>query len=85
LQVAIAAGWDTLCILFLWVLMMAVPTPTPKAARTLPAVYPNVTRTLIIVALYKPVLGSVSFDLYNYAIEYCQFEDFWSFFVSLLE
>jgi nitrate reductase NapE component len=46
LEVAIAAGWDTLSVLFLWALMMVMTTPTPQAARRLPGAHPNVAKTL---------------------------------------
>jgi hypothetical protein len=65
--------------------MVVMTSPIPQAARRLPAVHPDMTKMLTIIALYKPILGSISFDLYNYVTEYCQFEDFWSFFVFLLE
>jgi hypothetical protein len=55
--------------------MMAMSTPTPQA------VLPVVTKTLAIAALLMPVLGSISFDLYNYVTECCQFEDFWSLLI----
>jgi hypothetical protein len=76
LQVAIAAGWDTF-----WALTVAMNTPTPQAAKRLPAVHPDVAKTLTTVALYKPFSGSISFDLYNYVTECCQFEDFWNFLI----
>jgi hypothetical protein len=46
LQVTIEAGWDSL-----WVLPLAVTTPVPQAARRLPPVHPDMTKTLTIVAL----------------------------------
>jgi hypothetical protein len=52
-------------------------TRTRQGARRLPAVHTDV----VTVTLCKPVLGYVSFDLYNYVTECCQFEDFWSFFI----
>jgi hypothetical protein len=55
---------------------MAVTTPIPQAARRLPAVHPDVTKTLTIVALCKPVLRFTIFDLYKYVTECFQFEDF---------
>jgi hypothetical protein len=48
---------------------MAMSTPTPQAARRLPALHPDVAQTLTIVAMCKLVLGSLSFDLYNYVAE----------------
>jgi hypothetical protein len=78
LRVAVAADWDTLWVLFLWALTRAMSTPKPQAARRLLAVHPDVARTLTIVALCKPVLESIPFDLYNYITECCQFENVWS-------
>jgi hypothetical protein len=71
LQVAIAAGWNTL-----WALLMAMSTPTPQAASRLPAIHQDVAKTLIIVSLCKPVLVALSFDYYNYVQKCCEFEDF---------
>jgi hypothetical protein len=48
---------------------MAMATLTPQAARSLPAVHPDVAKTLTIVALCKPFLESINFDLYNYVTE----------------
>jgi hypothetical protein len=58
---------------------MAMFTPTLQAAKRLPAAHPDMAKTLIIVALCKPVLGSISVDLYDCVTECCQFDDFWSF------
>jgi hypothetical protein len=41
-------------------------------------VHPDVAKTLAIVAVRKPVLRSIRFDLYNTFTECCKFEDFWS-------
>jgi hypothetical protein len=60
--------------------MRAISTLTTQARRTLPAVHPDVAKTLITADLCKPVLGSVSFVLYNYITDCCQFEDFWIFY-----
>jgi hypothetical protein len=51
--------------LFLWALMMAMSTPTSQAAKRLPAVHPDAAKTLTTIALCKPVLGSLSFNLYD--------------------
>jgi hypothetical protein len=40
-------------------------TPIPWAERRLPALYSDVAETLKIVALRKPVLGSMNFDFYS--------------------
>jgi hypothetical protein len=37
---------------------------------------PRWAKTLIILVLYKPILGSISFDLCNYVTEYSPFEYF---------
>jgi hypothetical protein len=62
LLVAIEAGWET--VLFLWVLMVAVSSPTSQAARRLPTMHPDVSKMLIIAASCKPVLGTIKLGLY---------------------
>jgi hypothetical protein len=49
------AGRDTLCVLFLWALMVGMSTPTPQAMGRLPTLHADVAKILTIVALYKPV------------------------------
>jgi hypothetical protein len=75
LQVAIIADWDTMFPLALMIMMFI---PTLQTATRLPSVDPDVAKTPTIVALCKPTLGSVNFELYNHVTEYCQFEGFWS-------
>jgi hypothetical protein len=58
---------------------MAMTNPTSQASRRLPSLHPDVAKTLTTVAFYKTVLGSISFDLYNYVTKRSQFEDFRSF------
>jgi hypothetical protein len=77
LQNAIAAGWNTEFF------SQGTPDgdvyPYTQAARRLPAVHPDVAKMPTVVALYKAFLGFISFDLYNYVMECCEVEDFWSF------
>jgi hypothetical protein len=55
-QFAVAAVWGALRILFLWTFAVAVTTPAPQAARRLPAVLPDMTKALAIVALGHPYI-----------------------------
>jgi hypothetical protein len=55
-QFAVVAVWGALRILLLWTFAVAVTTPTPQAARRLPAVHPDMTKTVAIVALGQPLL-----------------------------
>jgi hypothetical protein len=78
LQVAIAAGWDSESCFSRhswW------RCPPPQLASRLSAVHPHMAKTLTIVALCKPVLGSVSLDSYKNVTDCCQFENFWSFLI----
>jgi hypothetical protein len=72
---------DTLWILFLWPLTVAMTTPTPQAAKRLPAVRLDVAKTLTTVEFCQPVLGTINLDLYNYVAKRCQFEAFLSFLI----
>jgi hypothetical protein len=45
--------------------------PYTQAARRLPALHTDVARMLTIVALCKPILEFIIFDLYNYVMECC--------------
>jgi hypothetical protein len=63
---------------------MAMTTGIPQAVKRLPAMQPDVTKMKTVVALCQAVLGSISFNLYNYVIECGQIENFWSFFISCL-
>jgi hypothetical protein len=54
-QFAVAAVWGALRILLLWTFAVAVTTPARQAARRLPAVHPDMTKALAIVALGQPL------------------------------
>jgi hypothetical protein len=53
-------------IRFLRVSTMTLSTPKTQAARRLPGMHIYVAQMLKIVALFKPVVGSIIVDLYNY-------------------
>jgi hypothetical protein len=61
---------------------VAVTTSAPQTSRRLPAVDPNVSKALAIVAMSQTIFGLVSLYLNNYAAEVCYFEYFLRFLVS---
>jgi hypothetical protein len=61
---------------------VAVTTYAPQTSRRLPAVDPNVSKALAIVALSQNTFGLVPLYLNNYAAEVCCFEHFLGFLFS---
>jgi hypothetical protein len=62
--------------------MVSVTTSAAQTSKRLPAVDPNVSKVLAIVALSQTTFGLVSLYLNNYAAEICYFEYFLGFLVS---
>jgi hypothetical protein len=61
---------------------VALTTSAPQTLRRLPAVDPNMSKVLAIVALSQTTFGLVRLYLNNYAAKVCYFEYFLGFLVS---
>jgi hypothetical protein len=62
-------------VLLLRTFSVAVTTPAPQAACRLPAVHPDVVKTLIIVALDQTIFRLISLYFDNHVAEVGEFEN----------